>query len=75
MSAGRRTGCVAKTPREPCKKGVPEPQSGRTIALVRAVFLMKLKGLQIGIDVALGTDGIVSENVLRPPARRWEASR
>jgi hypothetical protein len=25
---------------------------------------MKLKGLQIGIDVALALDGIVSENVL-----------
>jgi hypothetical protein len=37
---------------------------------------MKLKGLQIGIDVAVSIDGIVSENVLvsenvpRPPARR-----
>jgi hypothetical protein len=69
MSADDGTRCVAKTPREPCKKGVPEPQSGRTIALVRAVFLMKLKGLQIGIDVALAPDGIVSENVPRPPAR------
>jgi hypothetical protein len=33
---------------------------------------MKLKGLQIGIDVALVRDGIVSENVLvlQPADRR-----
>jgi hypothetical protein len=33
---------------------------------------MKLKGLQIGIDVALAHDGIVSENVLvlQPADRR-----
>jgi hypothetical protein len=36
------------------------------------VFLVKLKGLQIGIDVALLPDGIVSENVLvlQPADRR-----
>ena len=72
MSAGRRYMVCSKKPREPCKKGVPEPQSGRTIGLVRAGFLMKLKGLQIGIDVALAHHGIVSENVLvlQPADRR-----
>jgi hypothetical protein len=34
---------------------------------------MKLKRLQIGIDVALGHDGIVSENVLRPSSPQKEA--
>jgi hypothetical protein len=62
------TGCAAKTPREPCKKRVPELQSGPMTALGLTSFALKIKGLQIGIDFALDLDGIVSVkgSVLQP---------
>jgi hypothetical protein len=62
------TGCVAKTPREPCKKRVPELQSGLLKAFRSTSFVLKVKGLQIGIDFALRFDGIVSVkgSVLQP---------
>jgi hypothetical protein len=66
---GDVTGNVAKTPREPCKKRVPERQSERNARLSRQRLSLKLKELKIGIDVALRSDGIVSDKP-RPPARR-----
>ena len=45
---------------ESCKKRVPEPQSERLRCITRCHVSLKLKRLKIGIDVALGSNGIVS---------------
>jgi len=62
------TGFVSKTPHVPGKKRVPELQSGPITAFRQTISSLKLNGLQIGIDVALAIDGIVSVkgSILQP---------
>jgi hypothetical protein len=53
---------------KPCKKRVLEPQSGQSTGIVRYHASLKQKRLKIGIDVALGSHGIVSIKVPLQPA-------